>query len=289
MIPRWYSRLLVLNIIVQSGIIVTGAIVRVTASGLGCPTWPECVEGSITPTNEQTEAWHKYIEFGNRTLTGILMLVAVAVFVATLRQNRSRSIRLLAAAPLLGTLAQAILGGVTVLTGLNPWIVASHFILSIVLVELSVRLWWHVHLDVEQKSRLRTLVARGLVTVAAGVILVGTLVTGSGPHSGDSAAVGRMDFDPRVITWLHADLVWLFMGLVIATAVLFKSLQANEAAWRWWKLLVATAILQGALGYVQHFNGLPVVLVATHVFGAVLLWNVTLVTARHAEYGDWTK
>lgn len=287
MIPRWYSRLLVLNIIVQSGIIVTGAIVRVTASGLGCPTWPECVDGSITPTDEQTEAFHKYIEFGNRTLTGVLMLVAIAVFVATLRRFRSPRIRVLAAAPLLGTLAQAVLGGITVLTGLNPWIVASHFLLSIVLVELSVRLWWQVHHSAVAQSAFRTLIARVLVTSAASVIVVGTLVTGSGPHSGDSADVGRMDFDPRIITWLHADLVWLFVGIVIAVAVLLKTQSASKAAWRSWQILAATVIAQGALGYVQHFSGLPVVLVATHVLGAVIMWNVTLVTARHVEYSIW--
>lgn len=287
MIPRWFSRLLILNIIVQSGIIVTGAVVRVTASGLGCPTWPECVEGSITPTDEQTETWHKYIEFGNRTLTGVLVIVAIAVFIATLKKQKSLKIRLLAAAPLLGTLAQAILGGITVLTGLNPWIVASHFLVSIVLVELSLRLWWHVHHPVVSLSGLRRWMARGLVTVAAAVIVVGTLVTGSGPHSGDSADVGRMPFDPKVITWLHADLVWLFIGLVVAVAVLLKSHNADRTAWKTWVLLVVVVLSQAAIGYVQHFTGLPVVLVATHVLGAVVLWNVTLITARRLEYSEW--
>lgn len=287
MIPRWFSRLLILNIIVQSGIIVTGAVVRVTASGLGCPTWPECVEGSITPTDEQTETWHKYIEFGNRTLTGVLVIVAIAVFIATLKKQKFLKIRLLAAAPLLGTLAQAILGGITVLTGLNPWIVASHFLVSIVLVELSLRLWWQVHHPVVSLSGLRRWMARGLVTVAAAVIVVGTLVTGSGPHSGDSADVGRMPFDPKTITWLHADLVWLFIGLVVAVAVLLKSHNADRTAWKTWVLLVVVVLSQGAIGYVQHFTGLPVVLVATHVLGAVVLWNVTLITARRLEYSEW--
>ena len=140
--PRWFSRLLITNIVVQTGIIVTGAVVRVTASGLGCPTWPECVDGSITPTDSQVEAWHKYVEFGNRTLTGILFIVAVLVALAVRSRFVDASVRRLGYAALAGTLGQALLGGVTVLTGLNPYTVASHLLLSVVIVAYCVKLWW---------------------------------------------------------------------------------------------------------------------------------------------------
>ena len=142
----WQRRTLVANLIAQTGIVLTGATVRLTASGLGCPTWPECVEGSIAPTSEQTEAFHKYIEFGNRLLTFVLLIVALAAIFAVFKYNRERfnsglnkrrSLTLLAFGVLAGIFAQAILGGITVLTGLNPLTVAAHFMVSIGLITLA--------------------------------------------------------------------------------------------------------------------------------------------------------
>ncbi|MEN9710855.1 MAG: hypothetical protein RL441_847, partial [Actinomycetota bacterium] len=218
----WFNRLLILNIAVQAGIIVTGGVVRVTASGLGCPTWPECVDGSIIPTDAQTEAWHKYVEFGNRTLTGVLFVVAFLVALAVFKHTADRRMRLLGMGSLLGTFGQALLGGVTVLTGLNPYTVASHLLLSIVIVALCVRLWWNVRHSSATTSPARAWFSRVFVAVAAIVVLLGTLVTGSGPHSGDTKSLTRMPFEPRVIAWVHADAVWLFVGLIIASYALIR-------------------------------------------------------------------
>ncbi len=135
--PRWVRGVYIANLVAQAGIVVTGAVVRITASGLGCPTWPECVDGSITPTSAQEESWHKYIEFGNRLLTFVLVLLAVAAIVAALADGRRRragglpsrrALTLLAFVPILGTVAQAVLGGITVLTGLHPLTVGAHLL-----------------------------------------------------------------------------------------------------------------------------------------------------------------
>ena len=137
--PRWLRAVFYANLVAQTAIVVTGGLVRVTGSGLGCPTWPECTEGSLTPTDSQVEAWHKYVEFGNRTLTfvlGVLAIVALVGAIAWGRRLRAqqlpsrRPVVMLAAVPLVGTFAQAVLGGITVLTGLNPVTVALHFLLS---------------------------------------------------------------------------------------------------------------------------------------------------------------
>lgn len=143
--PRWLQRIFWANLIAQIGIVITGGIVRVTGSGLGCPTWPECVDGSITPTDDQAETWTKYVEFGNRTLTGVLMLLAVAAIIGAWLWRRRQGVRrpwvmALAAAPLVGTIAQALLGGVTVLVDLHPMAVASHLLLSMVVIAACVAL-----------------------------------------------------------------------------------------------------------------------------------------------------
>ena len=149
--PRWLQWVFLANLVAQTAIVITGGVVRLTGSGLGCPTWPQCAPGSFTPTSTQPQAWHKYIEFGNRTLTFVLTIAAIASLVGALLWARKlraagaaprRPITWLAAVPLIGTVAQAVLGGVTVLTGLNPAIVASHFLLSSVLIAATLVLYW---------------------------------------------------------------------------------------------------------------------------------------------------
>ena len=137
--PRWLTGIFLANLVAQTAIILTGGLVRVTGSGLGCPTWPQCTEGSLVPTATQTEAWHKYVEFGNRTLTGVLGLLAIAAIVGAIVWRRRSGVRRrpilwLSVIPLAGTVAQAVLGGITVLTGLNPVTVALHFLLSAAIV-----------------------------------------------------------------------------------------------------------------------------------------------------------
>lgn len=280
----------VANLVAQTGILVTGAVVRLTGSGLGCPTWPECVDGSYIPTSRQPEAWHKYVEFGNRMLTFVLVILAVAAVLAAIwdrRQRRSAgmpmrpAILLLSLIPILGTVAQAVLGGVTVLTGLHPATVSAHFLLSMVIVAGNVALVVRAADPGDQPitylvpSLVRSL-AWALVAVSGVVVLLGVLVTGSGPHSGDAKSENRFFFDPRTISWLHADVVLLFLGLSIGLLITLVVIGAPASALRRTWLLLAVAATQGALGYVQYFTGLPGVLVAIHVLGSGLVWICVL-------------
>jgi cytochrome c oxidase assembly protein subunit 15 len=267
---------------VQAGIVVTGALVRLTGSGLGCPTWPECAPGSLIPTPDQPEGFTKLIEFGNRTLTFVLAIVAIAVLVAVVRRRpRRRPLIALALACLLGILGQAIIGGVTVLTGLNPWSVGAHFLLSVALIAAAVALLdrWDDEGDARPVALVRPeirwwswlLVAVGLV-----VVVLGVLVTGSGPHAGDADVVTRMPFDPRTISWLHADAVLLFLGLQIGLLLALRLMDAPASAVRRTAWLLGISLAQGVIGYAQYFTGLPEVLVALHVLGACLVWIAVL-------------
>jgi heme a synthase len=273
---RWLAPLLLANLVVEVGIVVTGGLVRLTGSGLGCPTWPQCVPGSYVPTVEQEEGIHKVIEFGNRTLTGLLGFVALALLIALYRWARERR-ELIAGTwvVMAGILAQAVVGGITVLTGLNPWIVAFHFLCSMALIAVSAWLYWrHTQPAGRTHSLLHPLVTRlqqVLVAVAAVVLVLGTVVTGSGPHSGDADAPARTGFDPRTISWLHADAVMLFIGICVAVWLGAKLTErAPGPARAWWVVLVVT-LAQGLVGYVQYLTKLPEVLVLAHMLGASLL------------------
>lgn len=283
---RWVRGVFVANLVAQVGIIVTGGVVRLTGSGLGCPTWPECVEGSYVPTARQAEEWHKYVEFGNRLLTFVLGVLAIAAVVAALvdaarrraagRPSR-RAVLALAFVPLVGTLAQAVLGGITVLTGLNPVTVASHFLLSMVIVAGCVLLVVrsgeggdHPVVPVV-RTEVRWL-SRALVAVAAVVVVMGTVVTGAGPHSGDADTEARFPIDPRTAAWLHADVVLLFLGLLVGMVLALYLVDAPRRSVRLAWIVVAVALAQGAIGYLQYFTGLPWVAVALHMLGAALLW-----------------
>lgn len=278
-------RVLQANLVAQAAIIVTGAIVRVTSSGLGCPTWPQCVPGSVTPTAAQTEHWHKYVEFGNRTLTGVLGIIAVLTILAM--RGQRPSLRRLSWGTLAGILGQALLGGITVRLRLNPYSVAAHFLLSITLVAVAATLlWrfrngerttWHVSPPVGRAIRIHT-------WLALAVLVMGTVVTGAGPHAGDSSAVPRLPVDPRVVAWFHADLVLMFIGFTVGIAVALAATGAPLAirtAVRW---VIAVSLAQGLVGYVQWFTALPWLLVAVHVLGATVLW-VTALRLRLAALG----
>lgn len=271
-------RIFLANLVAQTGIIVTGGLVRLTGSGLGCPTWPQCVPGSYTPVPYQEQAWHKYVEFGNRALTFVLVIIAVATLVAAVRHSpRRRPIIALAAVPILGTVAQAVLGGITVLTGLNPWTVAAHFLVSIALVAAATVLYYRSGEagDGAPAATVRPpirVMARVLVIVAALVIAIGTVVTGSGPHSGDADSLIRFPVEPRTIAWLHADLVLLYIGLLVGILVAASASDAPRkvrvTAW----CAIGIAVAQGALGYGQFFAGVPWFAVAVHQLGACLVW-----------------
>ncbi len=258
----WLRRLGWATLVANIGIVLTGGAVRLTASGLGCPTWPRCTEESFTPHGELD--YHSAIEFGNRMLTFVLVAVAVATFVTAWQSGR-RELRWIAAVLALGIPAQAVIGGITVLTDLNPWVVSFHLLVSLAMISLAV-LYLH-RIDVPaataEVSRSR-LVPLAWVTYAAAwvVLYLGTVVTGSGPHAGDLEAK-RNGLDPLVLSQAHADVVFLLVGLTIALVI------ARPTRSTWTLLLVELA--QGMIGFVQYFNDLPVVLVGFHLLGAALV------------------
>ncbi|WP_269176144.1 COX15/CtaA family protein [Modestobacter sp. VKM Ac-2986] len=270
------SRVLLANVIANGVIVVTGGAVRLTGSGLGCPTWPECTDGSIRPTPEL--AGHGLIEFGNRLLTFVVLLTAVATVVAVFASVR-RDLRKLAVLSFLGIPAQAALGGVTVLTGLNPWTVAAHFLVSTVLIAIATVLWLRSREPGVGQLVVRrpfALLVTGIAATVAAVQVVGTVVTGSGPHSGDPEA-GRTGLDPELVSQLHADFVFLLIGLTIALLVALSATDSPGRVRRATRDLLVVELLQGVIGYVQYFTGLPVVAVLLHMAGAVL---ITVYTAR---------
>ena len=270
-------RLSSLMVFTQSAIVVTGGAVRITGSGLGCSTWPECTPGSYTPTPDQPEApLHAWIEFGNRLLTFVLLLNALALMFVILKQSQ-RHLRKMGAFQIIGILAQGVLGGITVLTGLNPATVAAHFLLSIVLIAGALSLRQRVHqktpTDLAPIPLVRKLMwAHLLLTIA--VLVMGTIVTGSGPHAGDSTAE-RFNLDSKMMAWIHADVVIALLGVSIALLIAIK-LGEGEAVkgnlGRKAQVFLLIALAQGAIGYIQYFTGLPEIIVGAHLVGAVLVW-----------------
>jgi len=269
---KFGRRISLANLIAQSGIIVTGAIVRLTGSGLGCPTWPDCAPGSLIPVAGQVEGFHKYIEFGNRTLTFLVLAISIALFVFSLL-NEQRNIIVWSFLPLIGTLLQAVLGGITVLTGLHPATVMAHFLLSIVLVGISVKMY--AYFNNQRTSKVLPKIVDNYVKIVTlvglAVIILGTITTGSGPHSGDEIAA-RFNLDIRVIAWLHADSVLLFVGLVVGLLVISRINPESKQIYKITRTLFIICLVQGFIGYVQWFNGLPWILVSFHVIGAVITW-----------------
>ena len=274
--PATVSRVALVNAIANGVIVVTGGAVRLTGSGLGCPTWPRCTGASFVATPEL--AGHGVIEFGNRLLTFALTAAAVATVVAVFRSPRS-DLRRLAVLSLLGIPAQALLGGVTVLTGLNPWTVAAHFLLSMLLVAVATILWLRSRepgVGQPLLPRPLSLLVAGIAAVTAVVLLVGTVVTGSGPHSGDPKA-GRTGFDPELVSQLHADVVFLLLGLTVALLVALYATDSPDRIRRAARDLLIVQLAQGVVGYVQYVTDLPIALVLVHMVGAVL---ITAFTAR---------
>lgn len=261
-----------INLITQSGIIVTGAVVRLTGSGLGCPTWPNCAPGSLVPVASQVEGFHKYIEFGNRLLTFVVLIASIAVLIIAII-SKNKKIILWSVLPLIGTLLQAVLGGITVLTGLNPFTVMFHFLLSIVLVAISTIIYrfWSKSNPIKIQSKLIRNYIKFFTLIGFVVITLGTITTGSGPHSGDEIAA-RFNIDTRTIAWIHADSVLLFIGLLIGLILLVRTNNAYKSLSKSLNSLFILCIIQGFIGYTQWFTNLPWILVGFHVLGSVLIW-----------------
>jgi cytochrome c oxidase assembly protein subunit 15 len=260
----------------QIAIVVTGGAVRLTGSGLGCPTWPECTPGSYTPVPHQAEGQlHAWIEFGNRLLTFVLLLCALIAVVIAIRVSKNavmkNRVRFLAALQVLGIFGQGVLGGITVLTDLNPIPVAGHFLLSIFLISGAISLRYEIVGIVKQKADgiVATLMPV-LIWLTLLVLIAGTVVTGSGPHAGDENAK-RFGFDTRVVSWIHADLV---IALIVLTLVLWliTRVSQNKVIHRYLSIFLSISLSQGLIGYIQYFTGLPELIVAAHLLGATLVW-----------------
>jgi cytochrome c oxidase assembly protein subunit 15 len=274
---RALLKLSTLMVFTQSAIVFTGALVRITGSGLGCSTWPECTPGSYTPTSDQPEApLHAWIEFGNRLLTFILLINALALMFTILKSGRGE-LRKLGALQILGILAQGVLGGITVLTALNPATVAAHFLLSIILIAGALSLRQRAHGKSPIEITLIPLVSRLIwlhLLLTVSVIIAGTIVTGSGPHAGDSAAE-RFNLDSRTMAWIHADLVIALLGVSIALLIAIRlglSGLALQVLSGRIEIFLIIALAQGGIGYIQYFTKLPEALVAAHIIGSIAVW-----------------
>jgi len=271
--PVLLRRLAMTSVVLNVLIVVSGGAVRLTNSGLGCPTWPRCVGDSLVPRSKL--GINGVIEFTNRTLTFVIGLVLFATAVVAWRQRNQLRLAVLA---LLAIPAQAVLGGIVVLTDLNPWLVAAHFLLSAAIIAVTFVLWWRVSergADTVPPP-VRWLTA-GVATASLLVLAAGTIVTGAGPHAGDlkHGTVKRIDLPINGLAQLHADLVMVLIGLTlgaVATGYAVHSAALRRAA----VVLLGVELAQGVIGYTQYFLHVPPVLVGLHMLGASLVWIAAL-------------
>ncbi|MFD7711972.1 heme A synthase [Streptomyces sp. NPDC059785] len=256
-------------------IVVTGGAVRLTGSGLGCPTWPKCTDESLTTTSAM--GFHGVIEFGNRMLTYVLCAaIGWAIIAARSQKPRRRTLTRLGWAQFWIAMGNAVLGGIVVLVGLNPYTVAAHFLLTTALIAVALLLWQRAG---EGDTEPRPLVGKSVqqlvwFLVAATVLLiaVGTVVTGAGPHAGDSSDVPRMGVDWESVAKLHAVLAWIVVTLTFALWFVLKAVDAPAGPLHRTRDLFLILLGQGVIGYVQYFTELPEILVGLHMFGSCLVW-----------------
>lgn len=260
-----------LSLATQIAIVVTGGAVRLTASGLGCPEWPMCTEDSLISTPEM--GLHGVIEFGNRLLTFVLLIVAIMTFVTVVRGRKQRRGLILPAVGLgIGILVQAVLGGITVWTGLNSYVVGLHFLVSGVLIAIAALLVWRIYrpfgLDIHPVARQLSLPLTISGTLA---IIFGVLVTGAGPHAGD-AETPRNGLDLEIWQHYHSYPAYVMTGLL----VLILALQIRREGFvlsipvKVFAIGSLVAILQAILGVVQARTGVPELLVGVHMLGAAV-------------------
>ena len=264
-------------VLTQGGIAVTGAIVRVTSSGLGCPTWPQCFPGSFTPVPvAEVPVVHQAVEFGNRMITFLVVLTAALAVLAVTRARRRREVLGYAWLMPLSTVAQAVIGGITVLTGLLWWTVAIHLLVSMTMVWLAVLLYVKVgQPDVGTTTEVVPRPLRWLTVLTAAalaaVLVVGTLVTGAGPHAGDKSAaqpVLRLQVDITTLVHLHASLLVAYLTLVVGLGFGLLAVRAPRPVLVRLVVLFALVCAQGLVGAAQFATGVPAALVAVHVAGA---------------------
>ncbi|WP_121746403.1 COX15/CtaA family protein [Streptomyces sp. E2N166] len=277
--PRTVRRAALTALTMAVVIVVTGGAVRLTGSGLGCPTWPKCTDDSLTTTSEM--GFHGVIEFGNRLLTYVLCAaVGWAIIAARSQKPYRRGLTRLGWLQFWIVMGNAILGGIVVLVGLNPYTVAAHFLLSTALIAVATVTWQRTR---EGDAAPRPLVGKAvqqlvwaLIAVSALLIAVGTVVTGAGPHAGDSSDVPRMPLDWETVSKLHAVLAWIVVTLTFALWFVLKAVDAPKGPLARTRDLFLVLLAQGAIGYVQYFTDLPEVLVALHMFGSCVMWIAAL-------------
>ncbi|MFE7650270.1 COX15/CtaA family protein [Streptomyces phaeoluteigriseus] len=288
--PRTVQRAALTALVMSVVIVVTGGAVRLTGSGLGCPTWPKCTDDSLTTTGAM--GLHGAIEFGNRLLTYVLCAaVGWAIIAARSQKPYRRSLTRLGWAQFWVVMSNAVLGGIVVLVGLNPYTVAAHFVATSALIAIAVVMWQRTR---EGDTEARPLVGKSVqqlvrVLVAATVllILVGTVVTGAGPHAGDSSEVERMPLDWETVSKVHAVLAWIVVTLTFALWFVLKAVDSPRLALDRTRDLFVVLLAQGVIGYVQYFTDLPELLVGLHMLGSALVWiaviRVLLALRERAE------
>ncbi|NLU81216.1 heme A synthase [Rhodococcus sp. HNM0569] len=265
-------------ILTQGGIAVTGAVVRVTASGLGCPTWPQCFPGSFVPVGHgEVAVLHQVVEFGNRLLTFVVVLAAAAIVLAVTRARRRKEVLVYAWLMPAGTVLQAVIGGVTVLTGLVWWTVAVHLLASMLMVWVATLLFAKVSEPDEAAETvqsvptpLRMLTALSGVALAA-TLVAGTMVTGAGPHAGDKSIdkpVPRLEIEIVTLVHLHAETLVAYLALLVGLGFGLAAVGMTVAVRKRFVAVVALVCAQACVGIVQYFTDVPAALVAVHVAGA---------------------
>jgi heme a synthase len=276
--PSAYQRITLVAAILLAIIIVTGGAVRLTGSGLGCPEWPSCEPGSLTP-HEASDV-NAMVEFVNRVFTGLVSIaVIVAVLGSFLREPRRRDLVWLSLGLVVGVFAQAVLGGLTVLFELQPPLVMAHFLVSLVLLANALVLYRRAG----QPDAPATLVTAGavrtmgrlLLAVAGLVVVTGTVVTATGPHGGDEDA-RRFDFDIRVVARIHGSSVVLFVLLVLLTFWLLRRARAPRDVQQRLVVLLLVTLAQAGIGYAQYLTGIPALLVGFHLAGATAVWAAVI-------------
>jgi len=275
--PAPYHRLAVVAAFLLGAIVVTGATVRLTSSGLGCPTWPKCTATSLVAP----ASYHALVEFINRVITFLVgVFVALVAVGSLLRAPRRRDLIWLSWSLVGGFCGQAVIGGLSVIYHLDaPWVIA-HFLLSMLLMWVALVLVHRAHPDwvpAAPAVRFELLwLGRLLVAVAGCVLALGTVTTGTGPHAGSGTDVKRLPFPLERVTQLHADSALLLTGLIVATVVAVRLTSTPSAVRRRANWLVVAVLAQVVIGYTQYFLNLPSSIVELHVAGATILWSVTL-------------
>ena len=269
-VARALSPLSLALLISQVAIVVTGGAVRLTGSGLGCPTWPECTAGSYVPVKNQIEGvTHSWIEFTNRLLTFVMVAIAVATLIAVIKSGR-KDLRILAIGQFLGIFGQGVVGGITVVTHLNPISVASHFLLSTILIAAATSLYSR-RKSPASKTRVAGQInsySKVHIMWSAFVIILGTVVTGAGPHAGDYQAP-RLHIRIQEAAFLHGGAVAI---LIFFTIAFYLRKDISSLTKKRLLVFLSIALAQGGIGYIQYLQGVPELLVAAHLLGSALVW-----------------